>query len=189
MCFRIILSCFVCLSVAGSVSAQQSSEQRKFIIPPNDQYLLTVASQADCPIQVENAKLLFFIGPGSSWGASFRLRNGGTKPLRIQSITFSMWTAMGIGSTLEELTQNPENAVLPGQLITIREDHKIEIIPLTDEIRDRLKLHGPLKAVVVLMIEQIKFSDGSIYSDEHTSKALESYFHNIELTGYKTNRE
>lgn len=186
MCSRIILSCFVCLRLASTVWAQQVSEDRKYIIPPNDQYLLTVASQADCPIEVENAKLLFFIGPGSGWGASYRLRNGGTKSLAIQSITLSMWTAMGVGSTWEELTQDAEKALLPGEVITIKEDdRKTKIVPLTDAIRDKMKLRGPLKAVVVLMVEQVKFSDGSFYSDKHTSEALESYFKNIDFIEYK----
>ncbi len=63
---RIVLLCLVCFWLCGTVWAQQLSEERKFIVPPNDMYLLTVASQADCPIQIENAKLLFFIGPGLS---------------------------------------------------------------------------------------------------------------------------
>lgn len=186
MCRRILLLCLVCFWLGGSIWAQQRSEERKFIIPPNDMYLLTVASQADCPIQIENANLLFFIGPGSNWGASYRLRNAGTKPLRIQSITLSMWTAQGVGETWQELTQDTEKAVLPGEVITIREDHrKIEIVPLTDEIREKMKLRGPLKAVVVLMVEQVKFSDGSVYSDERTSKALQSYFQSIDFVESK----
>jgi len=33
--------------------------------------------------------------------------------------------------------------VLPGELLTTKEDDpKIEIVPLTDEIRDRMKLRG-----------------------------------------------
>lgn len=186
MCRRIILLCLVCFCVDGAVWAQQGSEKRKFIIPPNDTYLLSVASQADCPIQIENARLLFFVGPGSNWGASYRLRNTGTKPLTIQSITLSMWTAQGVGLTLEEFTQDTEKAVLPGELVMIREDHsKIEIVPVTDEIRDKMKLRGPLHAVVVLMVEQVRFSDGSVYSDKRTSKALQSYFQNIEFVELK----
>jgi hypothetical protein len=185
MCHRIICFCLLLFSVGGSVCAQQHSE-RKFIIPPNDIYLLTVASQAGCPIQIENATLLFFIGPGSNWGARYRLRNVAAKPLRIQSITLSMWTALGVGSTWQEFTQDAEKAVLPGELLTTREDDpKIEIVALTDEIRDRLKLRGPLHAVVVLMVQQVRFSDGSVYSDQRTSTALQSYFEGIDLVESK----
>ncbi len=179
---RIVLSCLVCLWISGSVCSQQSPEKLKFVISPNDAYLLAVASQPDCPIQIENAKLLLFIGPGSNWGASYRLSNAGAKPVRIHSITLTMWTAQGVGSSWEKLTQDSEKAVLPGELIAIKEDHdKFEIVPLTDAIRDKFKLRGPLHAVVVLMVEQVKFSDGSVYSDERTANALQSYFQKIEF--------
>jgi hypothetical protein len=183
---RIVLMCVLCFFAGASVWAQQRSEVRKFVIAPNDAYVLTVASQLECPIQIENAKLLLFAGPGSNWGASYRLRSAGTKPLRLKSITLSMWTSQGIGSSWQELTQDTERAVLPGELITIKEDEaKIEIVPLTPEVRDKLRLGGPLHAVVVLMVEQVKFSDGSVYSDERTSKALQSYFQNIDFVQYK----
>jgi hypothetical protein len=182
---RIALLCLVYFWIGGSVWAQQSEEELKFIIAPKDAYLLTIASQPDCPIQIENAKLLLAIGVGN-WGASYRLRNAGTKPLRVHSVTLSMWTAQGIGSTWQVVTQDADKAVLPGELITIKEDDpKIEIVPLTDEVRDKMKLRGPLHAVVVLMVEQVKFSDGSVYRDERTSKALQSYFQNIDFVEYK----
>ena len=186
MCRRIALSCLICFCVAGSVWAQQGSEGLKFIIAPNDTYLLTIASQPDCPIQIENAKLLLAIGVGN-WGASYRLRNAGTKPLRVHSITFSMWTAQGVGSTWQVVSRDTDKAVLPGEVITIRkDDRKTEVVPLTDEIRDKMKLRGPLHSVVVLLVEQVTFSDGSVYSDEPTAKALQSYFQKIEFANYKT---
>lgn len=182
---RILLLSLICFLSAGTGQAQRKVEDRKFVIAPKESFLLTVVAQPDCPIQIENAKLLFFIGPGSSWGASYRLRNSGTKPLRIQSITLSMWTATGVGSTWQELPQEEYNFISPSQVIKTKEDpRKIEIIPLTDEIRDRLKLRGPLKAIVVLMIEQIKFLDGSVYSAESVSKDLQSYFSTIELQNW-----
>ena len=97
-----------------------------------------------------------------------------------------MWTASGVGSTWQEFTQDAEREVLPGELVTTREDDpKIEIVPLTDEIRDKMKLRGPLHGVVVLMVEQVRFSDGSGYTDERTSKALQSYFARIDLVEHK----
>lgn len=186
MCRRIVLLCLLYCWVGGSVWAQQISAERKAVTPPNDTYLMTVASQPDCPIQIEKARILFGIGRGSNWGASYRMRNAVTKPLSIQSITLSMWSAPGVGATWQELPQDAEKAILPGELITLRESNPtIEIVPLTDEIRDKMKLRGPLHAVVVLMVEQVKFSDGSVYSDERTSKALQDYFQNIDIVVQK----
>jgi hypothetical protein len=172
----------VWLCVGGNVWAQKGPEETRYAIAPSGKYLLTIASQPDCPIQVENAKLLLAIGVGG-WGASYRLRNAGIKPLSIRSITLSMWTEHGVGSSWEELIQEPAKAVLSGELIPIKESdkHKTEIVPLTDEISNKLGLRGPLEAVVVLMVEQVKFSDGTVYSAQRISKELESYFQRVDL--------
>jgi hypothetical protein len=178
---RIVVLCLICLWVGGNVWAQKGSEETRYAIAPSGKYLLTIASQPDCPIQVENAKLLLAIGVGG-WGASYRLRNAGTKPLTIRSITLSMWTEHGIGNTWEDLTQEPAKMVLSGELIPTKDDYKrkTEIVPLTDEIGNKLGLRGPLEVVVVLIVEQVKFSDGTVYSDHRISKELQSYFQRVD---------
>ena len=185
---RMSLLTVICFWVAGGVGAQERLEKRKIVTPPNDTYLMAVASQPDCPIQIENAKLQFAVAGGSSWGASYRLRNAGTRPLTIRSITLAMWTVSGVGATWQELIEDSQKPVLPRALIPIRQfNSKTETVPLTDEIRDQMKLRGPLRAVVVLLVEQIKFSDGSVYSDEATSKALQSYFQNVDVADKRLN--
>ncbi|HKO42012.1 MAG TPA: hypothetical protein VJU84_01875 [Pyrinomonadaceae bacterium] len=185
---RTVLLTVICFCVAGSVAAQERLEKRKIVTPPNDTYLIAVASQPDCPIQIENAKLQFAVTGGSSWGASYRLRNAGTTPLSIRSITLAMWTVSGAGATWQELIQDSQKPVLPQALIPLRQfNSTTENVPLTDEIRDQMKLRGPLRAVVVLLVEQITFSDGSLYSDEATSKALQAYFQNVDVTDKRQN--
>jgi len=178
---RIVVLCLVCLWIVGNVWAQKGSEETRYAIAPSGKYLLTIASQPDCPIQVENAKLLLAIGVGGL-GASYRLRNAGTKPVTIRSITLSMWTEHGIGNSWEDLTQEPAKMVLSGELIPIKDDdkRKTEIVPLTDEISNKLGLRGPLEVVVVLIVEQVKFSDGTVYSDHRTSRELQSYFQRVD---------
>ena len=60
-----------------------------------------------------------------------------------------------------------------------------EVIPLTDELRAKLQLEEPMKAVVVLLVEKIKFADGSVYNNEGVSQALLGYFNNLENRGYR----
>ena len=43
---------------------------------------------------------------------------------------------------------------------------EIEFVPLTDELRERFKLKGPMKAVGVFMVVRVEFIDGSVYSNE-----------------------
>ena len=181
----IFLLCVLGSCAGADLLAQGVSERQQFVIPPDDICLLTVASQADSPIQIERAKLLFFVGPGSNWGARYQLRNSGTKPLKIQSITLSMWTPQGAGLSWQEIAEDSANAVLPGAVIPVKGGRKMEVVPLTDEIRNKLRLYGPMKSIVVMMIEQVKFSDGSTYSDERTSKAVQDYFQKIEFAEHQ----
>jgi hypothetical protein len=62
---------------------------------------------------------------------------------------------------------------MPGETVNGAND---EIVPLTDELRDKLQLRGPMKAVVVLIVESVKFADGSVYNNEAVSRALLAYF-------------
>ena len=61
-------------------------------------------------------------------------------------------------------------------------EQEIEIVPLTKEVREKLKLEGPMKGVTILMVVSVEYADGTSYNDEITSKALENYF---ELVGGK----
>lgn len=54
-------------------------------------------------------------------------------------------------------------------------DDNAEIVPLTDELRDKLKLKGPMRALVVFMIVHIEYADGTVYSAESTYKAFLKY--------------
>jgi hypothetical protein len=53
------------------------------------------------------------------------------------------------------------------------------IMPLSNETRDKLKLRGSMRAIVVLMSQSIVFADGSIYRDDATCKSLQSYFEEL----------
>jgi len=50
---------------------------------------------------------------------------------------------------------------------------------MTDDLRERLKFRGPMKAVSVFMVVRLEFADGSVYSDEPTLKALQEYFEQV----------
>jgi hypothetical protein len=70
--------------------------------------------------------------------------------------------------------------LLPGQTYSQFEgSHKPEIVPLTDELRDKLNLRGPMQAVVVLMITRVEFADGAVYDAKPTYEALQTHFEKI----------
>jgi len=50
---------------------------------------------------------------------------------------------------------------------------------MTEDLREKLKLRGPMTAVSVFMILRVEFEDGSVYSDEPTFTALQEYFERV----------
>lgn len=150
----------------------------RYIASPPENILLTVASLPDCPIQFENARLLIDINKGGL-AISAQVRNVGTKAVRRYQPV--IWTSAATGGSMSGSVWSSGKAhdkvIMPGQVIT--EDADIVIVPLTQALRDRFKLQGPMKAVVVLMVERVVFDDGSVYSAESISKALLEHFEKL----------
>lgn len=176
MRFKVLMFGALLLS-ASSISRGQcmrESEQR-YVIPPAENMLLVVASQPQSPIQFEEAKLVLSAVNGA-WGVTAHVRNNGTKAIR--SFTPVIWTSLGTGGTLGGTEWSSgkvtDRLFMPGQIV--KQDAEGPLIPLTAQLRDKLRLHGGMKAVFVLMVERVVFEDGSVYSDETTSKALQSHF-------------
>lgn len=163
----------ICL-IYSQVMAQADKQKRPvFVVVPRETGLAVIASQPDCPMRFEEVKFVRGVNGGER--IVLRLRNSGTKP--VSSVTFAMSTSHGgawMSSWPERLTSE---LIMPGQIVPLGEDESdIEIIPLTDDLRDKLKLRGPMQAVAVFMIVRVKFADGSTYDDESTYKALQAYF-------------
>lgn len=174
---RCLILCLSFLLVSGTGSGQQGAprEKQRYVAAPREFYLLVVASQPDCPLQIEEAKLLLNIEHG--WGISCRLHNKGSKPVRY--VTLAAWSSHGAGSTFSPASGR-EKLIMPGQTVSFEEDGSNEIVPLTAELRGRLKLRGPMKDVIVLMVESIQFTDGTIFSDSAISKSLLNYFQDLD---------
>ena len=165
----------VCLLLVCLVSASGQQKKQRYVVVPGESSLLMIASQPDCPLRIEEAKRL--LNTDVKWDARYlyQLRNQGTKP--IIDFTVVAWTSFGTGGTVGHPWEMTGETLLPGQVIPSNEkDYQSQIVPLTDALRNKLELRGPMKEVVVLMVEQVKFADGSTYTDESTSKALISYF-------------
>jgi hypothetical protein len=155
----IILNCFACLAHAQQVNSQQ---KERFVIVPDDVALVTIAFQPDCALQFEEAKLLAAVdGEGGTSG--YAVRNKGTKPIR----SFTLGLPGGTVTWSEEFTKK---LFMPGERTPYNND--IEIVPLTDELRNKLKLNGPLRGTPVFMIIRVDYADGTVYNAESKYKAF-----------------
>lgn len=165
---------FVCFSVNSSITAQQG--ENRYVVVPSEYALLVVASQPDSPLKIESAQLLKATRRGG-WYA-VHLRNQGMKPIR--TFTLVAWNLLsdgGVTGGTIGLGRDLDEPLMPGR--TFNFDCPGKVIPLTDELREKLQLRGPMKAVVVLMVQEVMFADGSSFSDEATSKALVDQFEKL----------
>src|SRR6266496_3420121 len=157
--------------VGATSGGGQETLQRKIPVVeiPREVALLAVAYQPNCPLQFENAKFLRGVNGGGL--TSYDLRNRGTKPIRSVAAgdsTGSRWT-WGVSGK--------HGPVTPGQLIPPWSDEDwTETVPLTDELRQKLKLQPPMTGVLILMVIRVEFTDGTFYDDEPEYLAVQSYF-------------
>jgi hypothetical protein len=49
-------------------------------------------------------------------------------------------------------------------------------VPLDSALREKLKLSGKLQTIVILLVDQIEFADGSKYDAQAASKSLLDFF-------------
>ncbi|HEX8144447.1 MAG TPA: hypothetical protein VF553_17740 [Pyrinomonadaceae bacterium] len=175
MRFNLIFACVTLLCAINVSMGQQPSalEKHRYVVLPAKNVLVTVASQPDCPLQLEGVKFLYDVDE-KRLAMAYQLRNRGAKPLFIKSYTIAAWYSQGGGWTSGEL--GSKNGLLPGQYLSVND--RFEEVPLTNEWRDKLELRGGMRQVAVLMIESIEYTDGSTYSGKLLSEALASYFEN-----------
>jgi hypothetical protein len=144
---RILLLTLMCLGIVCSTLAQQPKEQQKerFVAVPSEQALMVVASQPECGIYFDELRFITSIdGLGSS--PSFIVRNNGSKPIREFTIGGPDWTM----TWSEKFTKR---LLMPGQR-AFEDDSNLEIVPLTEKLKEKLELSGPMSVLVVMVIEQ-----------------------------------
>lgn len=164
------------ISVSCAVYGQDalSSQKPQAFIIPSEMMLPVVASQPGCPLRFENVRSIFYIDR-SGTAETFNLRNVGSKPIR--DFTVAAYTSYGGMWSKSRPQTELQRMVLTGEVASVGGEEEVEIIPLNDELRAKFKLTDrPMGGVVVLMVVRVEFADGSIFSDEKASKALQAYF-------------
>ena len=73
------------------------------------------------------------------------------------------------------MEESPHCLLYPGESVRVG-DYNLRIAPLDSMLQQRLKLSGKLQTVVILLVDQITFADGSKYDAQTSSKALFDFF-------------
>lgn len=174
----------VCICVTSVLAQQAEPPTRKFVEIPREIGLPVIAVQPDCPIKIEEVRLVAGVEGGFTHSSQFR--NISAKPIR--SVTIA--SSSGSSTTYARETGV---LVMPGQLVPkvsekylkCKECVKDEIVPLTDELREKLNLKGPMRSLVTLMVVEVEFTDGTKYSDEATYKAMTKFLDELDDALYQ----
>jgi hypothetical protein len=168
---------FVCCAASASGQQTDHRQKRRFVVVPSERALVVVAHQPESPLQFVEAKLLAAMD--GSEAPAYVVRHNGKKPIR----SFTLGIPGGTITWSEELTKR---RFMPGERTPSDEDD-VEIVPLTEELRRKLRLDGPMKNFALFMVIRIEYADGSIYSAEQTYKALQQF--SDELYGLQASRK
>jgi hypothetical protein len=159
---------FATLSIAQT---SQKSGQNLYVQSPRTIALPVVAVQPNCPLGFEEVG--FFEGLDGGGFVSYRLRNIGTKPIR----AFAVGTSSGAEYSLpRELGR----IVMPGELVTEPDGERNNIIPITNDIRKRLKFDGPMRTIVILMVVNAEFTDGTSFNDEAVYRGMTTFTNKLD---------
>jgi hypothetical protein len=166
----------VFLSFTGLIRGQQTTEVKpKAVIVPADIYLPIIVPQPLCPLQFEKILIVKYLDKRQV--EFYEVRNLGQKPIR--SYTYAAVTS----TDLEEMySREPSDSIMPNEVMVFPDDTRsIDFVPLTDELRDKLKLRGPMKEAIIFMILNVEFADGSRYDDSAKYDKIREHIRQLRL--------
>jgi hypothetical protein len=166
------------LSTAVGQKASVVQDTQQVVIVPRENALLTIAYQPDCPLQFEDVKFLAAIDGGGA--VSYNLRNRSSRTIS----GFKVWDSVGHTVTWTLARANGGEPLYPGHLVPWGESGT-KIVPITDNLAEKLRLKGPMQATVVLMVIRVDFADGTNWEDEAIYKATKAYMDDLQQKLYR----
>jgi len=154
--------------IVGSGVAM-SQQRPKYQTVPDHTVLLAIASQANCPIKIEDATFLKRVDqPGVL--IKYRLRNVSNKPIRfislmIQNSSSSNENFMPLGRA---------GTLLPNETLdSAKEGIDYDVVGVNSSKTEPGK---EMKTIYILLVEEVEFTDKTTYKDTTTRDALFHFF-------------
>lgn len=167
----------------AAVCAQEGipkNEKSAVIVPP-EVYLSVIVSQPDSPLKIENVCLLEYLD--ARYGKYYHLRNVGNKS--IKSYTIAIWNSDNTGDIISWHINADEELIMPNQSIpSVEKCSATRIVPLSNELRNKLGLNSPIKKVLFFMVLEVEYFDGAKYDAKPAFDALKKHLMNFE-TAYE----
>lgn len=191
---HLLIPTLLVLAGTAGIQAQpqaQPEENRYVVVPPEVAFLL-IASQPGAPIGFKDMKLLVRIDNRRT-ALVGKIYNAGNKPIRYVNLMLGgssggVSTPGGPGPMSGAIRNE---LLMPGE--EIQDDDPPQIVPLTEELKQKLSLQGDKpKAFFVLMVNSVTFDVGTKYTDENTISSIRTYLEalgeHLETMEYNTKK-
>jgi hypothetical protein len=177
--FRFWLAVILLAFTNNAAQTEKEQQKLRYVLVPQDNTMVVVASQPGCPLRIERAQLLVNTEKNHDVLFQYDLRNAGRKPIRDFNLVF--FSSEGNSGSISDHRLRGK-ILLPGEVIRAKEETAARtVLPLSSELRRKLKLDSPVKAIVVLMVWTVDFNDGSTFSDEKNLKAAKAFFEELDV--------
>lgn len=152
---------------------ERSTKIDRFYVEPPEVVSVVLAFQPDCGLEFTKALVLRGVEYGTAY--AYQVRNRGSKPIRSYHVV--ALTSIGTGSEWGFESKNSESHLLSGSMKS-NLNNLVEIVPLTDDLRAKRGVGGPLIGFVIFMVVSVVYSDGSKYDASVQYRALRRFFEN-----------
>jgi hypothetical protein len=165
-------------SITLAQHPDNENEKLRLVEIPRDEVLMVVVNQPDCPLKIEDVSFLIRLDNGKMV-QKYRVRNISTKS--IATFTINSWSMTGSGGTLPVTLTTAGRPLDPAEMLDSFQSKRYEILPLTAELRQELKrrfdmpIVGKMQNVFFLMVDTVRFEDGSVYNDRVLKESLGEY--------------
>jgi hypothetical protein len=150
-------------------NAQSKTGDYRFVEITSDAALITIGVQPNCPLRIENPKLVFDLET-REFRLLYSVRNISDKA--IESFTISKWNVGGGGGDLRTPSRK---LLLPGEIFIVGDADPEKIIPLNDKLKKRIGLRDGLHTIIILLIKEVRSTERRIYEIDNTEDKLVNF--------------
>lgn len=163
----------LCASVPALGQQKRPEAKKRLVAIPPDIALAVIASQPDCPLLIEKVDL--YKDTDGDLQEIYQVRNRRDKPIR--GFTIANWNSVNTGWSLGwDYVSLYNQPLQPGELsVPLGRPPNSEFTPMTEELKEKLNLKGPMRAVEFFLITEVEFMDGSTYRADSTYEGLQKH--------------
>lgn len=177
--FLLLALFFSNASGQGQRRQRNHSKKIQYVKIPRAQVLVILVNQPDSPVKIEFADCLLRLDTGKTL-IRYKARNRSSKS--VTSFTVVSWNSTGAGGSLPVVLPKSTPLMLPGSdFDSMSTEMDYDILAWTEKVRNGLSedtkvlFEGKMVQIYFLLVDQVYFTDGTLYKDQELSNSLSNY--------------